>query len=80
MKQKPKIFLTLSILLVPREMRVERSGGCQSDEQLEQGVEAVKAMLAAREGRGERQGYRRRGAADNSPVTRKQAQGLLATK
>jgi hypothetical protein len=59
MKNKPDIFLKLLVLLVPREMKVEHTGGVKAmtDEQLEQGIEAITAMLAARESR-------RRGAGD----------------
>jgi hypothetical protein len=51
MKQQPAVFLKLLVLLVPREMKVEHSGGVKAmtDEQLEQGIEAIRAMLAARE-------------------------------
>jgi hypothetical protein len=51
MKNQPAVFLKLLVLLVPREMRVEHSGGVKAmtDEQLEQGIEAIRAMLAARE-------------------------------
>jgi hypothetical protein len=52
MKQQPAVFLKLLVLLVPREMRVEHTGGVKAmtDEQLEQGIEAITAMLAARDG------------------------------
>jgi hypothetical protein len=51
MKNSPAIFLKLLVLLVPREMKVEHSGGVKAmtDEQLEQGIEAIQAMLAARD-------------------------------
>ena len=51
MKNNPAIFLKLLVLLVPREMKVEHSGGVKamSDEQLEAGIEAITAMLAARD-------------------------------
>ena len=51
MKTQPAAFLKLLVLLVPREMKVEHSGGVKamSDEQLEQGIEALTAMLAQRE-------------------------------
>ena len=50
-KQQPAAYMKICALLVPREMRIEHSGGVKamSDEQLEQGIEAIKAMLAARE-------------------------------
>ena len=50
MKNQPAVFLKLLVLLVPREMRVEHSGGVKAmtDEQLT-GIEAIRAMLAARE-------------------------------
>ena len=51
MKQQPAVFLKLLVLLVPREMKVEHTGGVKSmtDEQLEAGIEAITAMLAARD-------------------------------
>ena len=38
-------------MLVPRQMQIEHAGGVKAmtDEQLEKGIEAIKAMLAARE-------------------------------
>ena len=50
MKQQPAVFLKLLVLLVPREMKVEHSGGVKamSDEQIEQAIEAIQGMLAAR--------------------------------
>jgi hypothetical protein len=52
MSQSPAIFLKLLVLLVPREMKVEHTGGVKSmtDEQLEQGIEAITAMLEQRAG------------------------------
>ena len=43
--------MKICALLVPREMRVEHSGGVKSmtDEELERGIEAIQAMLAARD-------------------------------
>jgi hypothetical protein len=51
MRTQPAAFLKLLVLLVPREMKVEHSGGvnAMSDEQLEAGIEAIQAMLAARD-------------------------------
>jgi hypothetical protein len=51
MKGNPAIFLKLLVLLVPREMKIEHTGGVKAmtDEQLEQGIEAITAMLAARD-------------------------------
>jgi hypothetical protein len=51
MKQSPAIFLKLLVLLVPRELEVTHTGGVKAmtDEQLEAGIEAIQAMLAARE-------------------------------
>ena len=50
MKQQPAVFLKLLVLLVPRDMRVEHSGTIKqmSDEQIEQAIEAIQTMLAAR--------------------------------
>jgi|KBSMisStaDraftv2_1062788.scaffolds.fasta_scaffold00048_76 hypothetical protein len=51
MRQSPAIFLKLLVLLVPRELEVTHTGGVKAmtDEQLEQGIEAIQAMLAKRE-------------------------------
>jgi hypothetical protein len=51
MEQQPAVFLKLLVLLVPRELKVEHAGGVKamSDEQLEAGIEAITAMLAARD-------------------------------
>jgi hypothetical protein len=50
MKQQPAVFLKLLVLLVPRDMRVEHSGGVKamSDEQIEAAIEAIQGMLAQR--------------------------------
>jgi hypothetical protein len=51
MKSSPAIFLKLLVLLVPRELEVTHTGGVKAmtDEQLEAGIEAIQAMLRARE-------------------------------
>ena len=51
MKTQPAVFLKLLVLLVPRQMEIEHSGGLKqmSDEQLEQGIAAIQEMLAQRE-------------------------------
>jgi hypothetical protein len=45
------VFLKLLVLLVPREMKVEHSGGVKSmsDEQIEAAIEAIQRTLEARE-------------------------------
>ena len=50
MKQQPAVFLKLLVLLVPREMKVEHTGGVKamSDDQLETAIEAIRAMLEAK--------------------------------
>ena len=50
-KQQPAAYMKICALLVRGKMRVEHSGGVKAmtDEQLEQGIEAIRAMLAARE-------------------------------
>jgi hypothetical protein len=47
--QQPAVFLKLLVLLVPREMRLEHTGGVKSmsDDELERAIEAIQAMLAA---------------------------------
>ena len=51
MRTQPAVFLKLLVLLVPREMKVEHSGGVKamSDEEIEQAIEAIKAYMAQRE-------------------------------
>ena len=49
-KNQPAAYCKLLTLLCPRDVKVEHSGGVKamSDEQLEAGIEAIQAMLAAR--------------------------------
>jgi hypothetical protein len=51
-KQQPAAYMKICALLVPREMKVEHTNAVESlsDEQLEQAIEMVKAMLEARAG------------------------------
>src|SRR5262250_871803 len=52
-RNQPAVFLKLLVLLVPREMKLEHSGGVKamSDEQIERGIALIKEMLAQREAR-----------------------------
>jgi hypothetical protein len=52
MRNQPAVFLKLLVLLVPRDMKVEHSGGVKamSDEEIEQAIELIQTMLAARAG------------------------------
>jgi hypothetical protein len=49
-RNQPAAYLKILALLVPREMKVEHSGGVKAmtDEQIEQAIEAIQTMLAAR--------------------------------
>jgi hypothetical protein len=51
-RESPAAYLKVCALLVPREMKVEHSGGVKamSDEQIEETIAAIQAMLAARAG------------------------------
>src|SRR5262249_20968065 len=51
-RTQPAVFLKLLVLLVPREMKMEHSGGVKAmtDEQIEEAIAAIQAMLAARAG------------------------------
>ena len=51
MRTQPAAFLKLLVLLVPREMKVEHSGGVKAmtDEQIEAAIEVITDMLAKRE-------------------------------
>jgi hypothetical protein len=50
-KHQPAAYMKICALLVPREMKVEHSGGVKAmtDEELEQAIALIKAMIAARE-------------------------------
>ena len=51
-RESPASYLKVCALLVPREMKIEHAGGVKamSDEQIEQAIAAIEAMLAARSG------------------------------
>src|SRR5215467_7668732 len=51
MRNQPAVFLKLLVLLVPREMKLEHSGGIKAmtDAQIERSIELIKEMLAQRE-------------------------------
>jgi hypothetical protein len=50
MRNQPAVFLKLLVLLVPRQMTLDHSGGVKamSDEQIERSIELIKGMLAER--------------------------------
>jgi hypothetical protein len=49
-RQQPAAYMKICALLVPREMKVDHAGGVKamSDEQIEEAIAAIQAMLAAR--------------------------------
>jgi hypothetical protein len=51
-REQPGVYLKILALLVPRETKIEHSGGVKamSDEEIEQAIELIQAMLAARAG------------------------------
>jgi hypothetical protein len=51
-KTQPAAYMKICALLVPREMKVEHAGGVKamSDEQIDEAIAAIQAMLAARAG------------------------------
>src|SRR5262245_50618999 len=51
-KNQPAVYCKLLTLLCPRDVKVEHSGGVKamSDEEIEQAIEAIQDMLAARAG------------------------------
>src|SRR6516164_10159879 len=51
-RNQPGVYLKILALVVPREMKVEHSGGVKamSDEEIEQAIELIQTMLAARAG------------------------------
>jgi hypothetical protein len=50
-KQQPATYMKICALLVPREMKLEHSGGVKdmTDEQLERGIEIIKELIAQRD-------------------------------
>src|SRR5262249_38391016 len=50
-RESPATYLKVCAMLVPREMKLEQSGGVKamSDEQLERGIELIKEMIAKRD-------------------------------
>ena len=50
-KNQPAAYCKLLTLLCPRDFRVEHSGGVKAmtDEQIEQSIELIKAMIAERD-------------------------------
>jgi hypothetical protein len=51
-KYQPAAYMKICALLVPRELKLEHSGGVKgmSDEQIDQAIEVIQSMLAARAG------------------------------
>jgi len=51
-REQPGVYLKILALLVPREAKIEHSGGVKamSDEEIEQAIELIQTMLAARAG------------------------------
>ena len=50
-KTQPAAYMKICALLVPREMKLEHSGGVKAmtDEQIERSIEIIKGMLAERD-------------------------------
>jgi hypothetical protein len=50
-KQQPAAYMKICALLVPREMKLEHTGGVKAmtDEQLERSIELIQEMIAKRE-------------------------------
>ena len=51
-RNQPGVYLKILALLVPRELKVEQSQGVKgmTDDEIEQAIEAIQTMLAARAG------------------------------
>jgi len=51
-KTQPAAYMKICALLVPREMKLEHSGGVKAmtDEQIEDAIAAIKALMAAQAG------------------------------
>jgi hypothetical protein len=53
-RESPAAYLEVCAMLVPREMKIERSNAIKdmTDEQIERSIELIKEMLAQREAKG----------------------------
>jgi hypothetical protein len=51
-RESPASYLKVCAMLVPREMKIEHGGGIKAmtDEQIEQAIEYIQTMIAARDG------------------------------
>src|SRR5215475_14106001 len=51
MRTQPAVFLKLLVLLVPRQMTLDHSGGVKAmtDEQIERAIEAIEELIAKRQ-------------------------------
>ena len=51
-RNQPGVYLKILALLVPREMQIEHTNRIKqmTDEEIEQAIEAIQTMLAARDG------------------------------
>jgi len=51
MRNQPAVFLKLLVLLVPRQMTLDHSGGVKAmtDEQIERAIEAIEELIAKRQ-------------------------------
>ena len=52
-RNQPAVYVKILALLVPREMQIEQTNRIKqmTDEEIEQAIEAIQTMLAARGGR-----------------------------
>jgi hypothetical protein len=57
-RESPASYLKVCAMLVPREMKLEHSGGVKAmtDEELERSIELIKELIAQRDAGGKRQG------------------------
>ena len=55
-REQPGVYLKILALLVPREMQIEQTNRIKqmTDEEIEQAIEAIQTMLAARAGEAEK--------------------------
>jgi len=50
-KQQPAVYMKICALLVPKEMKLEHSGGVKAmtDEEIERAIEMIEALIAQRD-------------------------------
>ena len=79
-KQQPAVYMKICAFLVPREMKLEHSGGVKAmtDEELERSLEILKEMIAERDAAANAKVIEGIAVPVKAPRRRKQTQDIVA--